>query len=118
MAIDTRDKRLSVVGYGLGLRPLPTPDGTTSAPERQSLAFAYAGTISHIAWADRATMFSLMMPWTRPVGPYPDGMLSAKDRQAIQGLYRGIAAASPSGSVIVIAHTIGRALARAIGRSL
>ncbi len=67
MAIDTRDKRLSVIGYGLGLRPLPTPDGTTSAPERLSMGFAYAGTVS---------------------------------------------------SIIVIAHTLGRALARAIGRSI
>ncbi len=118
MAIDTRDKRLSVIGYGLGLRPLPTPDGTTSAPERLSMGFAYAGTVSYIVWTDRATMFNLMIPWMRPVGPYPDGVLSAKDRQMIQGLYRGIAAASPSGSIIVIAHTIGRALARAIGRSI
>ena len=117
MAIDTRDKRISVIGYGLGLRPLPTPDGTTSAPERQSLGFAYAGTVSLVVWTNRATMFNLMMPWMRPVGPYPDSALSAKDRQVIQGLYRGIAASSPSGSTIIIAHTIGRALSRAIGRS-
>lgn len=118
MAIDTRDKRLSVIGYGLGLRPLPTPDGTTSAPERQSLGFAYAGTVSFIVWTNRASMFNVMLPWIRPVGPYPDGSISAIDRQQIRGLYRGIAAASPSGSVIVIAHTIGRAIARAIGRSM
>lgn len=117
MAIDTRNKRLSVLGYGLGLRPLPTPDGSWNTGDRQSVSFDYAGVSSFHDWTVRASMLSLdLTPWR--TGLFPDGTISAKDRQMIRGLYWNIPAASPSGTTIVISHTIGRAIGRALGRSL
>lgn len=116
MAVDTRDRRLSVLEYGLPLgRPLPTPDATVVAPERRSIAWLYAGLTLLQNWSLRASMISLTLPTARP-GLYPDGVVSATDRQYLRGLYGHIAVAGPGGAVLTISHTIGRALMRALGR--
>jgi hypothetical protein len=44
MAIDTRDKRASVLGWGLvALVALPLPAGTIEQADRQQVAAVYAG---------------------------------------------------------------------------
>lgn len=43
MAVDTRDKRASILGLGLALRlVLPNP-GAIDQPDRQQLAYSYRG---------------------------------------------------------------------------
>jgi hypothetical protein len=117
MAIDTRDKRLSVVGYGPPFGgPLPTPDGLVALEERRTLVGLYRGTGASSDWALRASMFNIGMPYLRPVGPVPDGTLVARDRQMAGGLYWGLAPGPPAVDTIR-AHGIARALGRAIGRS-
>ena len=117
MAIDTRDKRLSVIGYGLSIgSPLPTPDGTVAAAERRSLGELYSGVSIAVNWAVRASMVGYTYPFLRPLGPYPDGTISNLDRQMIRGLYHSIAAASAGGTLLVFSHTIGRAFVRSLGR--
>ena len=119
MAIDTRDKRLSVLGYGLSIgSPLPTPDATVAASERRSLGELYSGIVVAVNWTVRASMVGYTYPFLRPLGPYPDGTLSNLDRQMMRGLYHSIAAAAPGGTLLVFSHTIGRALGRSIGRSM
>lgn len=119
MPIDTRDKRLSVLGYGLSIgSPLPTPDSTIAASERRSLGELYSGVVIAVDWTVRASMFNLHFPYMRPPGSFPEGFISAKDRQAIRGLYHEIFPAAPSGTLIIFSHTLGRALSRSMGRSL
>lgn len=49
MAIDTRDKRASVLGFGLAaLVVLPAP-GTIDQPDRQHLAYCYRGIQAGVA---------------------------------------------------------------------
>lgn len=44
MAVDTRSKRASVLGVGLAaVLTLPLSDGTVGQPDRQHVAFCYAG---------------------------------------------------------------------------
>lgn len=44
MAVDTRQKRHSLIGYGLAFRlTLPTSDGTLDVGDRQHLAGLYSG---------------------------------------------------------------------------
>lgn len=44
MAADTRDKRMSMVGFGLPTpRILPSPDGGFALADRPQLLFLYAG---------------------------------------------------------------------------
>ena len=44
MAIDTRNKRASVIGLGLMfVRCYPAPDGTIDANDRRHIALGYAG---------------------------------------------------------------------------
>lgn len=44
MAIDTRSKRASVLGVGLAVTlALPLADGSVDQPDRQHVAFTYAG---------------------------------------------------------------------------
>lgn len=44
MAIDTRNKRMAMISYDLQLgRPLPDPDGTFDAADRQQLIGKYPG---------------------------------------------------------------------------
>lgn len=44
MALDTRNKRASAIGIGLALRlVLPSPDGAVGGPDRQQVAYSYAG---------------------------------------------------------------------------
>ena len=117
MAIDTRDKRLSVLGYGLSIgSPLPTPDATVAAAERRSLGELYSGVNIAVNWTVRASMVGYTSPFLRPLGPYPDGTLNNLDRQMVRGLYHSIAAASPGGTLLVFSHTIGRAFVRSLGR--
>ena len=118
MAIDTRDKRLSVLGYGIGGlgSPLPTPDATVAAAERRSLGELYSGVNIAVNWTVRASMVGYTSPFLRPLGPYPDGTLNNLDRQMVRGLYHSIAAASPGGTLLVFSHTIGRAFVRSLGR--
>ena len=119
MAIDTRDKRLSVLGYGLSIgSPLPTPDATVAAAERRILGELYSGVSIATNWTVRASMVGYTYPFLRPLGPYPDGTLSNLDRQMTRGLYHSIAAAAPGGTLLVFSHTIGRALLRSIRRSM
>lgn len=119
MPIDTRDKRSSVIGWGLPQGSLfPNPDGTIGAAERRDLGMLYSGVSILMDWTIRASMVGLMLPTLRPPGPYPDGTLGADDRQMIRGLYSNIHAASPSGALIVLSRSIGRSVGRAIGRSL
>ena len=120
MAIDTRDKRLSVLGYGIGGlgSPLPTPDSTVAAAERRSLGELYSGIIIATNWTVRASTVGYTYPFLRPLGPYPDGAIGARDRQVTSGLYYSIAAAASGGTLLVFSHTIGRALLRSIRRSM
>lgn len=119
MPIDTRDKRSSVIGWGLPQGgPLPLPDSTIDAAGRRDVGTVYSGISILMNWTVRASMVSLMLPFLRPQGPYPDGALGADDRQMIRGRYFNIHAASPSGTVIVLSKSIGRGLGRALGRSL
>jgi hypothetical protein len=42
--IDTRDKRMSLIGFGLPVpRVLPDPDGDVAVADRPQLLFLYAG---------------------------------------------------------------------------
>ena len=44
MAVDTRDKRMSIMGVSLSWRGgLPTPDGTIGAADRQIFPYYYSG---------------------------------------------------------------------------
>ena len=44
MAVDTRNKRASILGIGLAAAlVLPAPDATVAQSDRQQTAFAYAG---------------------------------------------------------------------------
>ena len=117
MAIDTRDKRLSVIGYGLGLRPLPTPDSVVAAAERRMLGRLYSGVAINVDWTVRASMVNLTFMYMRPM-KYPEATISGRDRQQVLGLYHEIYPATPAGSVIVFAHTVGRAIGRALRRSM
>lgn len=48
MAVDTRDKRASVLGIGLAaLLVLPAP-GTIDQPDRQQLAYSYRGLLASV----------------------------------------------------------------------
>lgn len=117
MAIDTRDKRLSVLGYGLSIgSPLPTPDTTVAAAERRSLSELYSGVIN-VDWTIRSSMLNLNLAWLRPF-EFPEGFISSRDRQQIAGLYHELSPTAPGGTLIVFSHTIGRALQRGLGRSL
>jgi len=50
MAIDTRNRRASVIGLDLlALRVLPSPDGTIDAGDRAQLAGKYRGTFEAAA---------------------------------------------------------------------
>lgn len=49
---------------------------------------------------------------------YPEATISGRDRQQVLGLYHEIYPAIPAGSVIVFAHTVGRAIGRALRRSM
>lgn len=118
MAIDTRDKRSSVLGWGLPMRgSLPTPDSTIGAPERRDLGQLYSGIAVLMDWTIRASMVGYTFPYLRPVGPWPDVAIGARDRQLISGLYHRIDAASPSGTVIILSRSLSRALNRALGRN-
>lgn len=47
MALDTRNKRASVLGFALAaLVVLPAPDATIDAADRQQVAFSYAGLLA------------------------------------------------------------------------
>jgi len=118
VAIDTKDKRSSVLGWGLPQGgPLPTPDSTIDAAARRDVGGLYSGISILMNWTTRASMLGLVLG-LRPKGPYPDGTLDADDRQMIAGLYHNIHAASPSGTVIVLSRSTSRAIGRALGRSL
>lgn len=44
MAVDTRNKRMSLIGFGAPTpRVLPNPDGTVAAADRAMLLYLYAG---------------------------------------------------------------------------
>lgn len=44
MAVNTRSKRASVIGLGLGIAlTLPMPDGTVGQADRQGVALSYSG---------------------------------------------------------------------------
>lgn len=44
MAVDTRDRRSSVVAFARGHgRVFPNPDGTVGQPDRQHVAYSYPG---------------------------------------------------------------------------
>lgn len=118
MAIDTKDKRLSVFGYGLPLgSPLPTPDSLVGLGERRTLAELYRGTIVSTDWTIRASALSVAFSYFRPTGPYPDGAFIQRDRQMIAGLYWGILPAAPV-ATLRRSYTIARTLGRALGRSM
>lgn len=118
MAIDTRDKRSSVLGWGLPHGgPLPLPDSIVDASARHDLGGMYSGIVILMDWTIRASIVGVILG-LRPRGPYPDGSLGAADRQMVVGLYHNIHAASPSGTVLVLSRSTGRALGRALGRSL
>lgn len=118
MAIDTRDKRLSVLGYGLPCgSPLPTPDALVELGERRTLVDFYRGTIVSVDWTNRASILSVLFSYLRPVGPYPDGGFISRDRQMVAGLYWGLAPGAPV-ATLFRSHTVARAISRALGRSM
>lgn len=44
MAVDTRNKRASILGIGLAAAlVLPSPDGSVDAPDRPHVSFTYVG---------------------------------------------------------------------------
>lgn len=44
MAVDTRNKRMSMIGLASPVpRVLPNPDGAFTAPDRQQLLYEYSG---------------------------------------------------------------------------
>jgi hypothetical protein len=55
MAVDTRSKRASVLGIGLAAAlTLPLVDGTVGQPDRQHVAFCYAGVAASTVSAAQA----------------------------------------------------------------
>ncbi len=114
MAIDTRDKRLSVLGWGLSNgRPLPSPDGLVGEGERRAVVGVYRGTFITLDWTNRASALNVGFAFFRPPGPYPDGALIARDRQVVAGWYWSISATGPT-----VSYMRTRALTRAIARSI
>ena len=43
MAVDTRDKRMSMMGLALPFRPLPNPAGGFGSDDRLQLLYLYSG---------------------------------------------------------------------------
>ncbi len=118
MAIDTRDKRASVIGYGLfNGSPWPIPDTTVLAAERRALGDIYSGVAINVDWTIRASMVNVNLGWMRPM-EYPEGFISPKDRQMVAGLYHENAAVAPGGTVITGSHTIVRAILRGLWRGM
>lgn len=73
MAVDSRDKRGSVLGLGLtSLLVLPAP-GTIDQPDRQHVAYSYRGITAQAALAASpdVTIQILAEPWIITVDPEP-----------------------------------------------
>lgn len=68
MAVDTRDKRFSMIGIGSALfKAMPNPDGGfASAADRQMLAYTYSG-IAADAPSDEASEGIPFSPTFSPV---------------------------------------------------
>lgn len=49
MALDTRDKRASVIAFALPWTVYPNADGTVGAADRQQAAFLYPGILASVA---------------------------------------------------------------------
>jgi hypothetical protein len=50
MAIDTRNRRASVLGYTVATLALPHPDGAITVDDRYHATHTYAGTTDYIAY--------------------------------------------------------------------
>jgi hypothetical protein len=46
VAVDTRNKRASIIGYALPMGVFPNPDGTIDQADRQQIAFLYPGILA------------------------------------------------------------------------
>ena len=116
--MDTRLKRSAALLHSLPWRVLPDPSGVIDELPRQFVGQVYVGISAVLEWTTRASIIGHSLASLR-VGLYPTGVLTDKKRQMQAVQYSEILADSsvPPPGVIVIAHTIGRAVARAIGRS-
>jgi hypothetical protein len=59
MAVDTRNKRASCLGFASPWRVLPNPDGAVGQPDRQHVAYSYPG-----IQADEALGYAQVYAWT------------------------------------------------------
>lgn len=115
MAIDSRDKRFSLLTYdGLGGRIYPVPDGAVSTADRIQWIGKYRG-IAFPAPAggglNTASKRFAMMTYDWVIGrvlPSPDGAFSTADRIHLIGKYPGIAFTSISPVVSVFIPVIRR----------
>lgn len=101
MAIDTRNKRASALGFGLVcLLQLPLADGTIDAADRQQMSSAYSGiaaTGSSINTRDRRASASVVGQTWQIQPPLADGAITGNDREHPLALYSGISATIVSG---------------------
>lgn len=95
MAIDTRNKRFSLVGLGEEWFNvvLPDPDGAIDIYDRTQLLGGYAGIPPAPGLDTRDKRFSMIgvgEEWFNTVAPTPDGSIDSKwDRRQLLGMYRG-----------------------------
>ena len=68
MAIDSRDKRSSAIGWGLPFRPLPQPDGDVDEGDRMHLAFSYASAADGSTPAPTTVSIPAHRVWRIPPG--------------------------------------------------
>lgn len=101
MAIDTRNKRASVVDATLPWHSdLPLADGSIGTEDRQHLVGDYPGFVV-IPSGDldtrikRASSVDSSLPWHSDL-PLPDASIIRSDRQQTVGDYAGIGAVLPS----------------------
>lgn len=96
MAIDSRNKRASALGFGLVcLLQLPLADGTIDVADRQQMSSAYSGiaaTGSNINTRDRRASASVVGQTWQIQPPLADGTISGNDREHPLALYSGISA--------------------------
>ena len=100
MAVDTRDKRSSCLGYGLKVLELfPDPDNSITEPDFEHIAGLYRGiqvdpppSGGGVDTRDkRGSAIHFDKPYV-PVYSNPDGSLSQADRQHTAHKYHGILA--------------------------